>query len=66
MLDIPTIRPHVLAMATMHQQSTVIVRVRCSDVGLRFRDGGARGNGSFARCGIFLSRARCISDEVSH
>jgi len=30
-LDIPTIRPHVLAMATMHHQSIVLVRVRDSD-----------------------------------
>lgn len=30
-LDVPTIRPHVLAMATMHHQSMVIVRIRCSD-----------------------------------
>jgi muconate cycloisomerase len=30
-VDIPTIRPHVLAMATMHHQSIVIVRLRDSD-----------------------------------
>ncbi|KKW90190.1 muconate/chloromuconate family cycloisomerase [Sphingobium chungbukense] len=30
-VDVPTIRPHVLAMATMHQQSVVIVRIRDSD-----------------------------------
>lgn len=30
-LDIPTIRPHVLAMTTMHKQSVVLVRLRCSD-----------------------------------
>lgn len=30
-LDVPTIRPHVLAMATMHVQSIVLVRVHCSD-----------------------------------
>lgn len=27
-VDIPTIRPHVLAMATMHHQSIVLVRMR--------------------------------------
>jgi muconate cycloisomerase len=30
-VDVPTIRPHVLAMATMHSQSVVLVRIRCSD-----------------------------------
>jgi muconate cycloisomerase len=30
-VDIPTIRPHVLAMATMCQQSIVIVRIRDAD-----------------------------------
>jgi muconate cycloisomerase len=30
-VDVPTIRPHVLAMSTMNQQSLTIVRVHCSD-----------------------------------
>ena len=30
-VDLPTIRPHVLAMATMHHQSIVLVRIRTSD-----------------------------------
>lgn len=30
-VDVPTIRPHVLAMATMHVQAMTIVRIRCSD-----------------------------------
>jgi len=30
-VDLPTIRPHVLAMATMHSQSIVLVRIRTSD-----------------------------------
>lgn len=30
-MDLPTIRPHVLAMSTMYRQSLVIVRVLCSD-----------------------------------
>src|ERR1700743_3880840 len=30
-VDIPTIRPHVLAMTTMRRQSIVLVRIRCSD-----------------------------------
>ncbi|MBB3588636.1 MULTISPECIES: muconate/chloromuconate family cycloisomerase [unclassified Sphingomonas] len=30
-VDIPTIRPHVLAMATIHHQSIVLVRMRDSD-----------------------------------
>jgi muconate cycloisomerase len=30
-VDVPTIRPHVLAMATMHTQAVVLVRLRCSD-----------------------------------
>ncbi|HVL75445.1 MAG TPA: muconate/chloromuconate family cycloisomerase [Noviherbaspirillum sp.] len=31
LVDLPTIRAHKLAMATMQQQTLVIVRVRCSD-----------------------------------
>ena len=30
-VDVPTIRPHVLAMATMHRQSLVMLRLRDSD-----------------------------------
>ena len=30
-LDVPTIRPHVLAMATMNHQSMVILRITFSD-----------------------------------
>lgn len=30
-LDVPTIRPHVLAMATMHSQTICLVRITCSD-----------------------------------
>jgi muconate cycloisomerase len=30
-VDLPTIRPHVLAMATMRQQSIVLVRIRSAD-----------------------------------
>src|ERR1700748_1448219 len=30
-VDVPTIRPHVLAMATMRSQSVVLVRIGCSD-----------------------------------
>lgn len=31
LLDLPTIRPHVLAMSTMRRQSIVLVRIHCSD-----------------------------------
>lgn len=31
LVDLPTIRPHVLSMATMHRQTIVIVVIRCSD-----------------------------------
>ncbi|MBS7669424.1 muconate/chloromuconate family cycloisomerase [Croceicoccus gelatinilyticus] len=31
LLDVPTIRPHVLAMATMNVQVICLVRIRCSD-----------------------------------
>jgi len=31
LVDLPTIRPHQLAMATLHRQTLVIVRLRCSD-----------------------------------
>ena len=30
-VDLPTIRPHKLAMHTMQQQTLVVLRVRCSD-----------------------------------
>lgn len=30
-VDLPTIRPHVLSMATMRRQSLTIVRIHCSD-----------------------------------
>jgi muconate cycloisomerase len=30
-VDIPTIRPHILAMATMRSQTIVLVRITCSD-----------------------------------
>jgi muconate cycloisomerase len=30
-VDLPTIRPHVLAMATMRSQSITLVRIHCSD-----------------------------------
>lgn len=31
LVDIPTIRPHVLAMATMQRQTACLVRIHCSD-----------------------------------
>jgi muconate cycloisomerase len=31
LVDLPTIRAHKLAMTTMHQQTLVIIKVRCSD-----------------------------------
>ena len=31
LLDLPTIRPHQLSMTTMHRQTLVLVRIRCSD-----------------------------------
>lgn len=31
LVDVPTIRPHVLAMATMNVQTLCLVRLRCSD-----------------------------------
>jgi muconate cycloisomerase len=31
LVDVPTIRPHVLAMTTMHAQTLCLVRVHCSD-----------------------------------
>lgn len=30
-LDVPTIRPHVLSVATMRSQTIVLVRIRCAD-----------------------------------
>ncbi len=31
LLDVPTVRPHVLAMTTMHHQTLCLVRIFCSD-----------------------------------
>lgn len=31
LIDVPTIRPHVLAMATMYRQTICLVRLRCAD-----------------------------------
>lgn len=31
LVDLPTIRPHVLSMATMHRQTIVVLRIHCSD-----------------------------------
>lgn len=31
LVDLPTIRPHVLSMATMMRQTAVFVRIHCSD-----------------------------------
>ncbi len=31
LIDVPTIRPHVLAMATMQSQAVCLVRVHCAD-----------------------------------
>lgn len=31
LVDVPTIRPHVLAMVTMHSQTLCLVRLHCSD-----------------------------------
>ena len=31
LVDFPTIRPHVLSMATMHRQTIVVLRIHCSD-----------------------------------
>lgn len=30
-VDVPTVRPHVLAMATMNRQTLCLVRIRCAD-----------------------------------
>lgn len=31
LVDLPTIRPHVLSMATMMRQTAVFVRIHCAD-----------------------------------
>ena len=31
LVDLPTIRPHVLSMTTIQQQTLVLVQIRCSD-----------------------------------
>ncbi|MDP1153798.1 muconate cycloisomerase, partial [Klebsiella pneumoniae] len=31
LVDVPTIRPHKLSVATMHTQTLVLVRVCCED-----------------------------------
>ena len=34
LVDLPTIRPHVLSMATMHRQTVVLVRIISFDFAL--------------------------------
>lgn len=46
-VDIPTIRPHVLAMATMHYQSMVIVKLTDSDGIIGFGEGTTIGGLSY-------------------
>ena len=31
LIDVPTIRPHILAMATMYRQTLCLVRIHCAD-----------------------------------
>ena len=47
LVDLPTIRPHVLSMATMHRQSMVIVRIRSSDGILGIGEGTTIGGLSY-------------------
>jgi muconate cycloisomerase len=46
-VDLPTIRPHVLAMATMHRQSMVIVRITDADGGEGIGEGTTIGGLSY-------------------
>ena len=46
-LDVPTIRPHVLAMATMRVQSMVIVRIFCADGSVGIGEGTTIGGLSY-------------------
>jgi muconate cycloisomerase len=47
LLDVPTIRPHRLAMTTMNRQTLVIVRVRCSDGSIGLGEGTTIGGLSY-------------------
>ena len=47
LVDLPTIRPHVLSMATMHRQSMVIVKIRSSDGILGIGEGTTIGGLSY-------------------
>ena len=31
LVDLPTIRPHALSMATLHRQTIVVLQIHCSD-----------------------------------
>jgi len=57
--DIPTVRPHVLAMTTMHSQAVVLVFLRRSD--------GIFGVGEATRSAVSLMvrRARRASRSIS-
>ncbi|WP_222422995.1 hypothetical protein [Sphingobium sp. B2] len=46
-LDVPTIRPHVLSVATMQSQTIVIVRLLCSDGIVGFGEGTTIGGLSY-------------------
>lgn len=47
LLDVPTIRPHRLSMTTMHRQTIVLVRVRCSDGAVGIGEGTTIGGLSY-------------------
>jgi len=54
LLDVPTIRPHKLSVATMNTQTLVLVRIRCAD--------GATGWGEATTIGGF--RTLCVSTKT--
>ncbi len=58
-VDLPTIRPHKLAMHTMNRQTLVILRLRCSD--------GIEGLGEATTIGglAYGSEARRASRAIS-
>lgn len=76
-LDVPTIRGHVLAMATMRQQSFVLVRIRFSDGSTGLGEGTSIGGLSYGhespesiqsaiRDYIAPHLARLPADNVNH
>ncbi len=60
-VDVPKIRPHVLAMATMRSQAVVLVRITCSDGVVGIGEGTTIGSLSYGDA----SRRQALLPDMS-